>query len=181
MRRTRPTARCRRSASSRMPRPHRPPRQLPPPAMRPRLRPRNSLLALAAACHQITFIVVESWLFKGLRDAAAARQLIGHHPDCFAGAEQRAVDIGPPRVVPMGVVDLGDRASRLDRRLLAQQVPRPPRAGRRALPRAGSRTRPGAGRACRRTCRPAPSVHRRGLRGRCVRGGCWPRSRAQCP
>ncbi|HEX4744018.1 MAG TPA: hypothetical protein VFW12_05035 [Candidatus Limnocylindria bacterium] len=31
------------------------------------------LLALAAACHQITFIVVESWLFKGLRDAAAAR------------------------------------------------------------------------------------------------------------
>lgn len=31
------------------------------------------LLALAAACHQITFIVVESWLFKGLRDAAASR------------------------------------------------------------------------------------------------------------
>lgn len=31
------------------------------------------LVALAAACHQITFIVVESWLFKGLRDAAAAR------------------------------------------------------------------------------------------------------------
>lgn len=31
------------------------------------------LLALAAACHQITFIVVESWLFKGARDAAAAR------------------------------------------------------------------------------------------------------------
>lgn len=31
------------------------------------------LLALAAACHQITFIVVESWLFKGLRGAAAAR------------------------------------------------------------------------------------------------------------
>ena len=31
------------------------------------------LLALAAACHQITFIVVESWLFKGLRDRAAAR------------------------------------------------------------------------------------------------------------
>ena len=31
------------------------------------------LLALAAACHQITFIVVESWLFKGMRDAAAAR------------------------------------------------------------------------------------------------------------
>lgn len=33
----------------------------------------SKLLALAAACHQITFIVVESWLFKGLRDAAAAR------------------------------------------------------------------------------------------------------------
>lgn len=31
------------------------------------------LLALAAACHQITFIVVESWLFKGLRDWSAAR------------------------------------------------------------------------------------------------------------
>lgn len=31
------------------------------------------LLALAAACHQITFIVVESWLFKGLREAAAVR------------------------------------------------------------------------------------------------------------
>src|SRR5688500_1181555 len=31
------------------------------------------LLALAAACHQITFIVVESWLFKGLRESAAAR------------------------------------------------------------------------------------------------------------
>lgn len=31
------------------------------------------LLALGAACHQITFIVVESWLFRGLRDAAQAR------------------------------------------------------------------------------------------------------------
>ena len=31
------------------------------------------LLALAAACHQITFIVVESWLFTGLRERAAAR------------------------------------------------------------------------------------------------------------
>ncbi len=31
------------------------------------------LFALAAACHQITFIVVESWLFTGLRDAASAR------------------------------------------------------------------------------------------------------------
>jgi hypothetical protein len=33
----------------------------------------SKLLALGAACHQITFIVVESWLFRGLRDAAAAR------------------------------------------------------------------------------------------------------------
>lgn len=31
------------------------------------------LFALGAACHQITFIVVESWLFKGMRDQAAAR------------------------------------------------------------------------------------------------------------
>ena len=31
------------------------------------------LLALAAACHQITFIVVESWLFKGRREWAASR------------------------------------------------------------------------------------------------------------
>jgi len=29
------------------------------------------LLALAAACHQITFIVVESWLFAGLRERSA--------------------------------------------------------------------------------------------------------------
>lgn len=31
------------------------------------------ILALGAACHQITFIVVESWLFLGLRDWSAAR------------------------------------------------------------------------------------------------------------
>jgi hypothetical protein len=31
----------------------------------------SRLLALAAACHQITFIVVESWLFAGLRERSA--------------------------------------------------------------------------------------------------------------
>ena len=33
----------------------------------------NRLVLLSAACHQVTFIIVESWLFKGLRDALARR------------------------------------------------------------------------------------------------------------